>query len=415
MENRLVVEAGVADFLRSGGSAAKSFALSLLPYLARMVTMHSQEITTITQSLLNKQPLDPEFKKKMVDKISGMAVGDAVQYLTTVATQAGGQSGGYRREPQYTQRQPRRPRRASLKCATLSAAELDAYYVGDELPSYCVSCGNSDYAPSGKVGCTIVDDPMAREFLDRFQRDEMKTPDEKCPVFTSAEPAGSDSTLFPKESSSILFKSSGEVRGDMIKEVPMESVEDSEKETEVGDSDPLSLLEMAFTSLMEDPQGEDSGILKEVVRGAIRELKKGDSVSHDQDKDYSYFDQVDEPGEEKIAVLNPWEGEYKDYFDTHEGVMELLEDEDIIQERVLEIYETARMDDGRWYVIWVPEHGTLHGAIVDPPNESVDLVDGESLAKQVNDKTALHWLRHGLEGFGPGWEERYEAEQGSGV
>lgn len=59
------------------------------------------------------------------------------------------------------------------------------------------------------------------------------------------------------------------------------------------------------------------------------------------------------------------------------------------------------MKDGEFYALWVPENGDLKGAIV-VPGESIELVDGPMLAKQVNDESALIWMEHGLEGFVPG-------------
>lgn len=343
MESRYLVEAGFMDFLRSAGEGLKSFGLSLLPYLARMVTMNSNEIIQVTNKLMNKEEIDPEFKKQLINKVSGMAVGDAVQYLTQVATQS-------QRGSQYVYQQeqglPRRKtRRASLKCAVLSAEELDSYYTGEELPLYCSNCKNGDYASSGKVGCTIADDPNVREFLDRFQKEEFTSKGEKCPGFSSEEQTDSKETLFPTEASKILFKFSDEVRGDMVKEVPMQPVSELEESDDV---DPLSMLQEAIDKLVQDPTSEMAQYYKEVIEGIILDMKKEDSTSIGQDLDYSYLDEVTQGTdvtERTAAQYKPSLPEDYEFPSTVEGVQEFLEYEDTIPDRVLEIYEIG---DERW-------------------------------------------------------------------
>jgi len=163
--------------------------------------------------------------------------------------------------------------------AMLIVDELDQYYTGSELPSYCSNCKNADYAPSGKIGCLSADDADVRDFLNRFQENDLLFEDERCPGF---EVLGTDQAV-------MMSQGVRDMEAALIKEVPAEPLPEIDPQGDVqaraeilqirqisqmDEEGYLDLLEDAVGELFAQTQSEDADVLREVIGGCIRELQK---------------------------------------------------------------------------------------------------------------------------------------------
>lgn len=266
-------------------SSLKGFGRRILPYIASMATMTSSELTEMLRHTLKNEPIPPETKEKFVNKIINLGTANAITVLTDMATsEAGPPSRRYQ------------PRRASVVEADVAVDDLEAYYTGEDLPFYCSSCRHGDFTDTGKVGCTISDDPEVREFLIRFQKpDELLiTKDEKCPKLSYINPIQTQDTIL-----GFLVEES---TASIVKEVPMEAVPDeSERPTDSElheyrrlsqESNLINILEEAVEDFLENPDSEGAQEVLDIIRGSIKAISKEDSRAQEaMYKDYSHPDQ----------------------------------------------------------------------------------------------------------------------------
>jgi len=284
--------------IKSGFRAA---AASLIPYLASLAVMEGPAFIRAVTAILQRAEVNSEDAQKLKDRLKTMVMADAIRYITTVA-------GADPRVVNQALRSIPPPGSGGPepKIGVLSVDELDVYYTGDELPGYCPRCRNSDYTSTGKVGCTLADDPTVREFLDRLQSNQLVFPGEKCPRFEQETAINTPEMDLDAGGAESVLKVQGVagVAGAMIKEVPSDPTRDFDDpdssevpEREVyqdmtrTDQDGLmDLVEDALADFVQHPTGQNAVADLEIVRGALRQLKRRRGTSMAETKDYNRLD-----------------------------------------------------------------------------------------------------------------------------
>lgn len=267
---------------------------TILPYLTTIVVLEGPAFVQAVGNIMSREQVDEEAKKKIVDRVKTMATTDAVRWIAD-------QAGASKKDTNKLLEEIERSKMARVRTAVLSVDELESYYTGTELPLYCSKCQHSDYTPTGKIGCTIADDPTVREFLDRFQTDDLMFPDEKCPGFNEEAPINTSETDLAAGGVERVLgirrpRVADTSSASMIKEVPLEPVPDFDRIPSSSsvhrdlahlEDDPLfDLLSQAVDEFLKNPTGENGGTYREIIQGIIRQLRKRDRSSIAQDKDY---------------------------------------------------------------------------------------------------------------------------------
>jgi hypothetical protein len=291
-----VKRGGIGDMAgRAWGGVKGAFqyaAKSILPYLTTLAVLESENFLQAVSSILAGQKVDPEVSKALVDRLKTMAVTDGVRYIGQMA-------GANPRDVDKVLRSTG----GMPHMGALAVDELDSYYTGQELPMYCSKCRNSDYTPTGKVGCTIQDDPTVREFLERYQKRDLIFKDEKCPGYELEVAINTPDQDLDAGGAESVLKVHGVNRTNaaMMKEVPLEPIEQGQdpllnekslyeqiSRSDTGDS--LALLENAITDFLGHPSGVKGGAALEIIRGVSNELKRKNRAAVGETKDYYRLD-----------------------------------------------------------------------------------------------------------------------------
>ena len=296
--------AGIADAAgrawRGIKGGVRAAAKSLVPYLASLAVMEGPAFIRAATAILQRSQVDPQDAQKLKDRLKTMVTTDAIRYITSAA------GADPRVVNQALRNMPQPGQGAEPKIGVLSVDELDAYYTGDDLPPYCLQCRNSDYTSTGKVGCTLADDPTVREFLDRLQRHNLMFPDEKCPRFEQETAINTPEMDLDAGGAESVLKVQGVagVAGAMVKEVPSDPTRDfddpdspevSEREvfqdmTRTDQDGLMDLVEDALSDFAQHPTGQNAVADLEIVRGALRQLKRQRGTSMAETKDYNRLD-----------------------------------------------------------------------------------------------------------------------------
>lgn len=260
---------------------------TLIPHITTLALLEGPAFYQTVDSVLTGSQVDEEVRKKINNRISTMATTEAVKWI---ASQAGASSRDADRILHTIQ---------APKQGMLSVEELASYYTGHDLPDYCVKCRNSDYTKRGEIGCTVQDDPIVKDFLDRLQTEDFIFKGEKCPRFEIEEAINTPETdLNAGGVEKIIsgWKIADTTSASMVKEVPLEPVSDFETEPDemknyererTNNMDLYDQLEKAIERLLKNPTGENGGTYREIIRGILRDIRRKDHSTSGPVKDYS--------------------------------------------------------------------------------------------------------------------------------